>query len=240
MKLRLETMRDGRIKLKIVRYFRKPDGKSSCTTVRVLGFKDELEKEVADPIAWGEGIAREMTDAHKARNGHAMVDIDLSQKLEGIELTSSDSWQRKNIGYAAFSHIYHLLEMDQFWKDRKARRGFRFDVEAVFRLLVYNRLLIPSAKTRAWEDRGFFFEPFNFTLDNIYDSLSFFNSYKEDFVRRIDDSITRKVGRNKFHFYYDVTNYYFEIDDNDEDMVDLDGNVVGKGLRKKGCSKSTM
>ena len=125
MKLRLETMRDGRIKLKIVRYFRKPDGKSSCTTVRVLGFKDELEKEVADPIAWGEGIAREMTDAHKARNGHAMVDIDLSQKLEGIELASSDSWQRKNIGYAAFSHIYHLLEMDQFWKDRKARRGFR-------------------------------------------------------------------------------------------------------------------
>lgn len=237
MKLRLETMRDGRIKLKIVRYFRKPDGKSSCTTVRVLGFKDELEKEVADPIAWGEGIAREMTDAHKARNGHAMVDIDLSQKLEGIELTSSDSWQRKNIGYAAFSHIYHLLEMDQFWKDRKARRGFRFDVEAVFRLLVYNRLLIPSSKKRAWEDRGFFFEPFNFTLDNIYDSLSFFNSYKEDFVRRIDDSITRKVGRNKFHFYYDVTNYYFEIDDNDEDMVDLDGNVVGKGLRKKGCSK---
>ena len=87
MKLRLETMRDGRIKLKIVRYFRKPDGKSSCTTVKVLGFKDELEKEVGDPIAWGEEVARKMTDDHNARNGHAMVDIDLSNSLKVFKST---------------------------------------------------------------------------------------------------------------------------------------------------------
>lgn len=237
MKLRLEKMKDGRTKLKVVRYFRKPDGKPSCTTVSVLGFLDDLARDHDDPIAWGQKVAEEMTQEHNASDGRISLEIDLAQKLESAEAADASSLPRKNIGYAAFSHIYHLLEMDQFWKDRKARRDFQFDVEAVFRLLVYNRLLMPSSKKRAWEERGFFFEPFSFTLDNIYDSLSFLNGYKKDFVRRIDDCISRKVGRDRFHFYYDVTNCYFEIDSNDEDVFDDQGDIIRPGLRKKGCSK---
>lgn len=234
MKLRQEKMRDGRIKLKVVRYYRKPDGKASCTTEKVLGFVDELEKTHEDPIAWGESVAAQMTEEYGSLNGTVLVSIPLNKRFKDAP---QGEMRRRNLGFAAFSVLYHDLEMDRFWKDRKARRNFDFDVESVFRLLVYDRLLKPSSKKKAWEEKGFFFEKYDFTLDNIYDSLSFFSSYKEDFVRRADRAVTEKVGRDRTHFYYDVTNYYFEIDGNDEDVVDSSGDTLKRGMRKKGCSK---
>jgi len=51
--------------------------------------------------------------------------------------------------------------------------------------------------------------------------------------------ITKGIGRNTEICYYDVTNYYFEINENDEDTADSNGNIIREGLRKKGVSKES-
>jgi len=92
------------------------------------------------------------------------------------------------------------------------------------KLLVYSRLLYPSSKKKTYENRSCFFEKENYSLDDVYRSLSFFNKHKDALQLWIHERIKQQYDRNTSLVYYDVTNYYFEIDEPDE-------------LRKKGVSK---
>lgn len=59
--------------------------------------------------------------------------------------------------------------------------------------------------------------------------------HKEQFIRRMHSSICKSVGRSTAHIYYDVTNFFFEIEDPDPDES-VNGDTQ-KGLRQKGVSK---
>ena len=104
-------------------------------------------------------------------------------------------------------------------------------------LLVVSRLLSPASKKRTFEDKARYFERFDFELIDIYRSLSYFAGINKQVQRHIHEQITAVYGRNTELVYYDVTNYYFEVDKNDPDEIDGNGVVVHKGLRKKGVGK---
>lgn len=240
MILKIEKQKRGDC-LKIIYSYRRPsDGRPTTGTYRILGLYDDLKKEHEDPIAWGKEIAKQCTEEELEMKNIGIVD--LKQELPYAEDILPEDTLRKNLGFAAFSRIYHELELDAFWKSRKwdnvkHRAKFPFDVEAMFRLQLYNRLLVPSSKKRAWLDRGFFLEDYDFDLGDMYECLSFYNEYAKDFTEYLDKMISKKVGRDTFLMMYDVTNYYFEIDENDKDKFDDDGNFLGEGLRKKGVNK---
>nr|WP_231968775.1 IS1634 family transposase [Thermoanaerobacterium sp. RBIITD] len=92
------------------------------------------------------------------------------------------------------------------------------------KLLVFSRLLYPASKKKTYENKDIFFEKFDFSLDDVYRCLTFFNKHSDALQLWIHERVKSLYDRNTDLVYYDVTNYYFEIDEQDE-------------LRKKGVSK---
>jgi hypothetical protein len=83
------------------------------------------------------------------------------------------------------------------------------------KLLVYSRVLCPASKKRTYESKEIYFENTDFLLDDVYRCLGFVNKLKEKLQRHIHRKVSEVYGRNCELVYYDVTNYYFEIDEQD-------------------------
>ncbi|MDZ7793257.1 MAG: IS1634 family transposase [Spirochaetia bacterium] len=123
-----------------------------------------------------------------------------------------------------FSHLYHEMELDYFINNRRRYTDAQYNHNAIFKMLVYSRLLAPGSKKRAFEKRNMLFDKMDFSLDDVYRSLSFFAQFKDPMLLAIHKRIKKLYGRDTSLVYYDVTNYYFEISKQDE-------------LRRKGVSK---
>ncbi|MDD4835431.1 MAG: hypothetical protein PHC44_12050 [Lutispora sp.] len=162
-----------------------------------------------------------------------MVEVRLLFQLENANLNfcipkntmiASDTTNRKNFGYAALSKIYHELGIHTFLTNRQRHTKEAYDADTIMKMLVFSRLLAPASKKKSYEDRMRFFEKDNYSLDDVYRSLTFFNKRKAALQLWINDKIKSLYGRDTTLVYYDVTNYYFETDKTDN-------------LKKKGISK---
>ena len=216
---KVKSKKTGRIYLSIVQSYRDNSSKyPKATTIKSLGYLDDLEKVYDDPIAYfNEEVAR-MNGQNTADNAAINFSICKGERL------STDSTNRKNFGYAALSKIYHELEIDTFLINRQRHTKEDYDANAIMKLLVFSRLLYPASKKKTYENRNHFFEKADFSLDNVYRCLSFFHKHKETLQLWIHERIKNQYNRNTELVYYDVTNYYFEIDEQDE-------------MRRKGVSK---
>ena len=136
---------------------------------------------------------------------------------------------RKNYGHVVFSKVYHELELDIFFKNARRHENFKFNTDAIARLLVYARLLYPDSKRASFLLKDRFFENFKFSLDDIYNALTHYNEIADALQRHLHGKVTEQYGRDTDLVYYDVTNYYFEIDRQD----DLRRNGASKQNRKK-------
>jgi transposase len=207
----------GRTYLTIVHGYRDEFGKAKSKTIQSIGYFDELEKEYPDPIEHFTKVAKQM-EQEMAENDYLTIQVRSDEKI------SKGSVNRKNYGHIVFSKIYHELELDRFLNNKRRHEPFKYNTEAIMRLLVFCRLLYPASKKKTVELKDRFFDHFNFTLDDVYHSLSHFSKISKDLQRHIHEKIVTQYGRESSLVYYDVTNYYFEIDKDDE-------------MRKKGASK---
>ncbi len=107
------------------------------------------------------------------------------------------------------------------------------------KLLLFGRLLHPASKCATVLQNEDYYEPIlnNFNPDNVYDTLDFIASNKDRIIRRINTNLVKNAHRSPEIIYYDVTNFYFEIEEPDEDILDEEGNVIEKGQRRMGVSK---
>jgi len=208
----------GRTNLAIVQGYRNKDGKPRHKIVQSIGYLDELTEQYDDPIVHFKQRAKEMTAEQKNRN----EPIHLSVSPQASLPVGTDN--RKNFGHVAFSYLYHELELDYFINNRRRYTKADYNHNAIFKLLVYGRLLQPSSKKKAFENRNLFFDKMDFSLDDVYRSLTFFNKHKDDMLLALHKRIRTLYGRDTSLVYYDVTNYYFEIDKQDD-------------MRRKGVSK---
>ncbi|MCL2136604.1 MAG: hypothetical protein FWH40_03655 [Coriobacteriia bacterium] len=110
-------------------------------------------------------------------------------------------------------------------------------MNAIFRLLVYERCLSPGSKNSDFDNKGWYFDASDFTLKDVYRSLDFFAIHKDAMIARMNRQIGETRNRNTTEAYYDTTNYYFEIDEDDPDMAEGEGGRTAEGLRKRGASK---
>jgi len=214
--------------IKIVESVRDLTKKSGHTTVLIekLGKYDELAKAHKDPIGYARKRALQLTEEKNAKKAEYNITLNLAATLplQG----NNDTRLRRNIGYAAFSYLYHELEIDEFIDNRRRYTKQKYNANSVFKMLVYSRLLFPGSKRNNWMNRGRFFEDTEYTLDNVYNCLDFLLSHREALLQKLHEQVERKYHRDTLLLFYDVTNYYCEIDENDED---------GKGIRRKGYSK---
>ena len=143
-----------------------------------------------------------------------------------------------------FSHILieRILEeigVINFVRSYKRFLNSKFDILGFVRLLIYGRVLNPATKIQTARQNSNYYNPIisNIYEYNIYDTLDFIYKYRYSIVKTINSNMINKFNRKATVIFYDVTNFYFEIDKPDDDEVDEDGNVINKGLRKNGVSK---
>lgn len=203
------STKTGRTYLAIVQGYRDTEGKSKQRTIMKVGYLDELEKEYADPIAHFTALAKDM-DKERLSEKNITVTLNLDSQLE------RNGNNRKNYGHVVFSKIYHEMEIDRFLKNARRHENFKFNTDAIMRLLVFTRLLYPGSKRASVMKKELFFDNFGFTLDDTYDALSHFDKISSALQQHLHKQVTEQYGRDTNLVYYDVTNYYFEIDKQDE------------------------
>lgn len=177
-----------------------------------------LKKEYDDPIAHFTEIVRKMEEKNNEEDSSVNLQISLKESM------NINTDKRKNFGYAALSKIYHELEIDKFLRNRQRHSKEEYDANAIMRLLIFSRLLYPASKKKTYENKNVFFEKSDFSLDDVYRSLSLFNKHSDSLQLWLHERIKKQYNRNTDLVYYDLTNYYFEIDEQDE-------------LRRRGVSK---
>lgn len=135
--------------------------------------------------------------------------------------------------------LFDELGLENFFRSYKGFSKIEYDVLNFTRLLVYGRVLNPASKMGTLEQNHDYYTPVlkNFNPYNVYDTLDFIYRNKEKIIRRMNTSLVKKWNRNPEIIFYDVTNFFFETDDPDEDILDAEGNVIEKGIRKMGVSK---
>jgi len=216
------SKKTGRTYLSIVQGYRDNDGKNKHKTVQKAGYIDVLEKTYDDPIAHFTAIAAEM-EKERLTSKNVTVTINMNEQLDRNKV------KRKNYGYVVYSKIYHELEIERYLKNARRHENFEYNTDAIMRLLVYARLLYPGSKRNAVTIKERFFENFKFSLDDVYNALTHFDKISDALQRHLHEKIREQYGREMDLVYYDVTNYYFEIDKQDE----LRKNGPSKEKRKK-------
>lgn len=211
MYLKRTKQKNGRIHLDITdSYYDKQQKKTRQITVENLGFLDELEKQFDDPIAHFTNRVEQLKEEKKARKAPINFTFYDSDRLcIGDDL-------EKNFGYAALSKIYHELKIDKFLINRQRHTKESYDANTIMKMLVYSRILFPASKKASYEHRERFFEKTDYSLDDVYRCLSFFDKHRENLQVWMNDRIKENYGRDTSLIYYDVTNYYFETDEQND------------------------
>lgn len=220
MHLRQVKTKNGRVYLSIVQGYRTKDGKSRAKTVESLGYLDELEKSHPDPIAH---FRRECERRNAERDeGRRPIEVSFppDQKID------KRACPRIELGEAVpSSYFYRDLGLGDFFERRRTARKGAFDPCRILELLVWDRIAHPGSKKSAWEARGSFPRKCELSLDDVYRSLTYIAERADEMVDSMNASLEEVRGpRDRSRLYYDVTNYYFEVEDED-------------GLRRRGVSK---
>ncbi len=205
--------------LTIARGYRNEEGKSRTAIVKYLGDLETLQKQYKDPIAHFQEVVQKMNEEEKQNKTPIILKINKNEKLE--EGTNNI----KNFGYVALSKIYHELEIDNFFINKFKNRDIsESKINNIIKLLVFSRDLYPNSKKSTFDNKDIFFENTNFSLKEVYNALTYIEPFKQQIQHFIYSHIQDQYKPNNEAIFYDVTNYYFEIDDADE-------------IREKGVSK---
>lgn len=133
--------------------------------------------------------------------------------------------------------LFAQLGLDKLCATLKHSLGLTYDLTGFLRLLLFGRILQPASKWGTVQQNAHYMAPLADTAYpyHIYDTLDILAGHKEQFVRRMHSSICKSIGRSTAHIYYDVTNFFFEIEEPDPEEP-VNGELC-KGLRQKGVSK---
>ena len=214
----IPNKKSGKTFLSIVKsYKHKESGNVRTKTILSIGYLEDI-RDVEDPIAHYTELARQMTLEANELERTATIQYKPAAHMEIGTKT------RRNIGYLALSRLYHELGIRRFWLGRQQTVKSEYQLDQIFRMLVFQRILDPGSKKYSFEHRDEYFERYTFDLQHVYRALTNFARYKEDFLYSLHQAVSERCGRDTSHVYYDVTNYYFEIDKPDD-------------LRQKGVSK---
>ena len=215
----MTNKKTGKTRLSIRKGFRDKNGKVKNVTIQNLGDLEILKQQFEDPISHFKNVVYQMNEEEKINNTPITLTIDKNKHL--LEGTDNN----KNFGYVALSKIYHELEIDKFIKTKFQVRDFsEYKINNIIKLLVFARCLFPDSKKATFENKDVFFENTHFSLKEVYNALTYIEPFKEQLQSYIYDHIQEQYKPNNECIFYDVTNYYFEIDDNDD-------------FRKKGVCK---
>lgn len=201
----------------ITQSYTSAQGKSTSKTIRKLGTLAELSKRLNTDregvMAWANEQARLETMKYKSEKEDAIIMVPFhSNKL-------MDYHKQKLFtgGYLFLQSVYYGLKMDSICRKIKSRYKFEYDLNAILSDLIYTRVLEPSSKKSSFKAAKQFLEPPTYELHDVYRALSIL-AKEMDFIQAEVYKNSFFLGnRNDRILYYDCTNYYFEIEQEDGD-----------------------
>ena len=186
--------------------------KHSTKIVEKLGTLDEVTKKAngEDPYEWAKKYAYELTRQEKENKR------EIIKYFSQCKLIDKDTKKSFNAGYLFLQKIYYDLEINNICNNIKERHQFHYDLNNILSNLIYSRIIYPSSKLKTLEVSKSFLEQPNFTYNDILRSLEVL-SKESDFIQsELYKNSLKYSKRNNKVLFYDCTNYYFEIEEDDE------------------------
>ena len=205
------------------------NGKNKTVFIEKIGYLEDFQSQYSDPIAHFKEIAKQKTEEAKAQEFDLHYStselFDFPTDFNKQESSVPESVDNvRSYGVLPLMKIYRDLELDYFLNIKRQYKKVDYNLNHIFQMLVFGRILSPSSKLATWRDRNKILNNADFTDDDVYRALPFFSSIKQKMIEHLNNQMIGKYRRRTTLMYYDVTNYYWEIDDEDE-------------LRKRGVSK---
>lgn len=209
------------------------DGRSTTQTIKRLGLLSDIQKEqgCADPRQWVIDLAKKMTE--NERLGNECISVDFHP---GTQISMGDKPLRHG-GDMLMLPLYTGLGLKDICADIVKGTRVKYDLNEILQTLVMGRILFPCSKTRTFEKAKSMVKPPKFAEEDMYRALSLLSSHIEDIQAQVYLNSKKIIERRERVIYYDCTNYFFEIEENDKDIVDKETGEFIPGLRKRGKSK---
>ena len=195
------------------------NGKRSTKIVEKIGNINEVKVKAGnqDYKEWLKEYVKKYNEEHCKKE---IITIKKNNK----KIIDSNVNNKFNIGYLFLEKIYNQLKINNICNTIQNNYQFHFDLNEILSYLVYARIIFPSSKLETFKQCQNFIEQPKFKLHDEYRALSYIAKNMDFIQESLFNNSKKVINRNSKVIYYDCTNYFFEINDEDE-------------LRKYGISK---
>lgn len=193
----------------VIESYRDTNGKNTSRIIEKLGNEQEVLKKSngKDPVSWAKKYVDEL-NKKELENSRKII-IEKSQNVQ-IPMNQQNIF---NCGYLFIEKIYYELKLNNICNNISKKYNFNFDLNDILSKLVYGRIIFPSSKLATNELSKKFLEQPKFELQHIYRAL--------EIIAKENDFIQSELYKNSLHvmkrntgvLYYDCTNYFFEIEE---------------------------
>jgi hypothetical protein len=213
------------------------NGKKTTTrNVKNFGKHSELLKITDDPEAYVREEIKKMNEEYRVGRVTFNLTADFNEKVKDTgDESSASNWV--NIGYFILQHIMKELNLKEFFQQKNSDRKVTYDSFTILRFLTYARILDPKSKHATWDRLPSYYEQPDFDYQHILRFMDILENNYDDYLAWLYKNSNSVVKRDTSVLYYDCTNFYFECEQPDEDVIDEVTGEIINGLRKYGISK---
>ena len=193
------------------------NGKSTSRTIRKLGTLKELLVEHGptreDVMAWAREQARIETERYEQEKANHCLPIVFhpNRKIPHGERRKFQG------GYLFLQSVYYELGLNRICRKIRDKHHYSYDLNAILSDLIYTRILDPGSKRSSFEAANAFLEAPSYQLHDVYRALSMLSQECDLIQSEVYRNSKAILKRNDRILYYDCTNYYFEIEQEDGD-----------------------
>ena len=189
------------------------NGKRTTIVYENIGNYDKLKERAGneDPLTWLENYIKKINKKQKENNLPVII-----EKYQN-RLIPKDTKRLFNGGYLFLQQIYYDLKLNKICKDIADKYQFKFDLNNILSRLIYGRVLQPCSKIATYEFSKDLLEQPNFDSHQIYRALEII-AKEDNFIQaQLYKNSSNLSPRNNKILYYDCTNFFFEIDEAEDD-----------------------
>ena len=185
------------------------NGKRTTCIYENLGTIDKFKQRAGDkePLEWLKDYVDDLNKKHKEEKLPVIIKKDPSKIIE------KDLQSSFNVGYLFLQDIYYKLGINNICKDISDKHQFKFDLNDVLSKLIYSRVIFPASKLKTLELSKKFLERPNFDYQHIERALPVICEEMDFIQSELYKNSCKYMERNNNILYYDCTNYYFEIEE---------------------------
>lgn len=210
--------------------------KVTSKNIMNFGKHSELLKITDDPEAYVREEIRKWNEEYRSGRVEYTLSADFNQRVPHTDAPASSSTWR-NIGYFFLQDLMKGLRLKDFFHQKTEGRKITFDCYTISRFLAYARILDPLSKHATWHKLDTYYEQPDFDYQHILRFMDLLEEHYNDYLAWLFKQSNTIVQRDTSVLYYDCTNFYFESEQPDEDIVDEVTGEIFKGMRQYGFCK---